>query len=102
MAEQLATYNVHNGLGAWRKLCRDQLPAMDHQHKSTAVDAACKWNTRDGDEGREDAMRESTARASPAMPVSHVRDLQFVSRLGVASGQSWFVDGLLGVEGRDE
>ena len=31
MAEQTSTYNVHNGLDAWRKLYHDQLPATNHQ-----------------------------------------------------------------------
>lgn len=30
-AEQVITYNVHNGLDAWRKLYHDQLPAIAHQ-----------------------------------------------------------------------
>ena len=30
-AEQTITYNVHNGLDAWRKLYHDQLPATNHQ-----------------------------------------------------------------------
>ena len=31
MAEQTTTYNVHNGLDAWRKLYHDQLAAISHQ-----------------------------------------------------------------------
>ena len=29
--EQTTTYNVLNGLDAWRKLYHDQLPAINHQ-----------------------------------------------------------------------
>ena len=36
MAEQVITYNVHNGLDAWRKLCHDQLPATNH-HKEVPM-----------------------------------------------------------------
>jgi len=34
MDEQVITYNVHNGLDAWRKLYHDQLPAINHQKEN--------------------------------------------------------------------